>query len=130
MSEPSGGRSKPIRADKRSFAFPKSARLLRRADFLRVYESGARLSTPYFVAFCARNQQGRRARVGLTAPRTLGKAVVRNRIRRRLREAVRRNLWRLAPGWDVVINARRTVAEARFVELLDAVERLFERCVS
>lgn len=102
--------------------------MLRRADFTRAYRAGARTITPYFVAFCLLREDGEGPRVGLTAPRALGKAVVRNRIKRRLREAVRLNLWRLGPRWDVVINAREAAAEAPFVELLQAVERLFAQC--
>jgi ribonuclease P protein component len=129
MSGPFAGPSNPIEEAKRSFAFPKSARLLRRADFRRVYEAGRRISNPYFAAFCAAREGGGGPRVGLAAPRALGKAVVRNRIKRRLREAVRRNLWRLGPGWDVVIQGRKAVLEAPFEELLEAVERLFARCL-
>lgn len=130
MSGPSGRRSKPIEDAKARFRFPKSARVLRRVDFRRIYEQGVRFTDPYFVAFCARRAEGGRPRVGLTAPRALGKAVLRNRIKRRLREAVRRRLRQLPPGWDVVLNARPTVSTARFEELLQAVERLFARCAN
>ncbi len=130
MSVPSGGRSRPIESARPTFRFPRSARILRRADFRRVYEQGIRVSTPYFVAFCALSEEGGGGRIGLTVPRMLGKAVIRNRIKRRLREAVRLQLRRLPPGWDVVINARQAVVQARFEELLQAVERLFARCAT
>ncbi len=103
---------------------------MRRADFRRAYDQGIRVSTPYFVAFCAPREDDGCGRVGLTAPRALGNAVTRNRIKRRLREAVRRQLQRLPRGWDVVINARQAVIQARFEELLQAVERLFARCAT
>lgn len=126
-SAPSGERSRAIGAAKTGFAFPKSARLLRRKDFLRVYEQGLRVNGPYFTAFYARREAPGRARVGLAAPRALGKAVVRNRIKRRLREAVRLRLGQLPSGWDVVLHARAAVATAPFEELLKAVENLFAR---
>jgi ribonuclease P protein component len=66
-------------------------------------------------------------RVGFTTPRGLGNAVVRNRIRRRLREAVRLHLAELAPGWDVVFNPRPPVRQAPFEALETEVVRLFEK---
>ena len=61
-------------------------------------------------------------------PRALGKAVVRNRIRRRVREAVRLGLDRLSPQWSIVINPRRKALDAPVAELRREVERLFLRC--
>jgi ribonuclease P protein component len=61
-------------------------------------------------------------------PRALGHAVVRNRIRRRLREAVRFHLDRLNPQWSIVINPRRKAFDAPATELQREVERLFLRC--
>jgi ribonuclease P protein component len=83
---------------------------------------------PYFVAFCCSRRDEGGPRVGLSTPRSLGKAVVRNRIKRRLREAVRLKLAKLAPGWDIVLTARAGVAQAPFQRLLEAVEDLFTRC--
>lgn len=67
--------------------------------------------------------------MGLTAPRSLGKSTVRNRIKRRIREAVRLNLWRLEPEWAVVFNPRIAALEAPFDELQREVQRVFSRCV-
>jgi ribonuclease P protein component len=61
-------------------------------------------------------------------PRAIGKAVVRNRLKRRLREAVRLELHLLEPSWNIVINPRRSGLEAPFETLLRDVERLFLRC--
>jgi ribonuclease P protein component len=54
--------------------------------------------------------------------------VVRNRIRRRLREAVRHHLARLAPEWEIVFNPRKTLLDAPFDAILRDVEKLFTRC--
>ena len=71
-----------------AFAYPSTCRLLRPADFRKVYDEGVRFQTPHFAAFYLRiSEPG--ARVGFTTPRALGKAVVRNRIKRRLREQIR-----------------------------------------
>jgi ribonuclease P protein component len=61
-------------------------------------------------------------------PRAVGKAVVRNRIRRRFREAVRLQLDRLSPQWSIVINPRRKALDAPMPDLFREVERLFRRC--
>jgi ribonuclease P protein component len=61
-------------------------------------------------------------------PRAIGKAVVRNRIKRRFREVVRCQLDRLNPQWSIVINPRRKAFDAPLPELQREVERLFLRC--
>jgi ribonuclease P protein component len=54
--------------------------------------------------------------------------VVRNRIKRRVREAVRLHLDQLSPLWSIVINPRRKAFDAPVAELRREVERLFQRC--
>ena len=58
----------------------------------------------------------------------MGGSVTRNRMRRRVREAVRLSLGQLAPEWAVVVQVRRAVLEAPFVDLKREVERIFSRC--
>jgi len=116
-------------------AFPRSARLLRHADFERVYKLGQRhfssLLTVFYLA-----QQGAIAgtkvpatlglRVGFTVGRALGGAVERNRIKRRLREAVRLSRVPLAVGADVVINPKKSLLKTDFEAVLNEVRRAFE----
>jgi ribonuclease P protein component len=64
-------------------------------------------------------------RVGLTAGRVLGKAVERNRIKRRMREAVRSNLALLTRDVDVVLHPRRTVLTTEFARLQTEVSKIF-----
>jgi len=64
----------------------------------------------------------------LTVPRAVGKAVVRNRIKRRMREAIRSHIGLLDSKWDVVFNPRTSVRDAPFAELEREVRRVFERC--
>jgi ribonuclease P protein component len=107
--------------------------LLKSAQFRRVYDNGFRVSCPFFAAFCLRNQSGEPLpnagpRIGFTIPRGVGKAVVRNRIRRRLREIFRKRMAKLAPGWEIVLNPRRSVEVALLADLEREVERLIARC--
>jgi len=64
-------------------------------------------------------------RVGLTAGRVLGKAVERNRIKRRMREAVRLNLGLLSRDADIILHPRRTVLTAEFERLQAEVSKIF-----
>jgi ribonuclease P protein component len=93
-----------------------------------VYDEGFRISGPYFAAFCLKVAGQNRPRVGLTATKALGKSVVRNRLKRRLREAVRLNLGRLGSEWAVVFNLRKSLLDAPFDALQREVGRVFARC--
>lgn len=111
--------------------FPKAARILRRSDFRKVYDDGSRFSSPYFAAFCLRNvEQAIGPKVGFTVTKALGKAVVRNRMKRRLREAVRLNLSSLPAPWMVVMNGRKALLGAEFTAIQNEVKRLFTQCAN
>jgi ribonuclease P protein component len=101
---------------------------LRSKDFRRVYDNGIRHSGPFFAAFCLLEPEPEGPHIGFTVPRAIGKAVVRNRIKRRLREAVRAQLDRLNPQWSIVFNPRRKALDAPLPELEREVEKLFLRC--
>lgn len=70
------------------------------------------------------------ARFGFVVSRKVGKAVVRNRVKRRLREAVRKHLAEIPSGWDIVILARPPSAEARFAEIESALVQTLARAAS
>jgi ribonuclease P protein component len=114
--------------------FPKSSKLLRHADFQRVYKQGRRHFAAHMTVFYQRRRNededkddvGAGPRVGFTAGRVLGGAVQRNRIKRRLREAVRHNLASLAIAVDVVINPKKSALVAEFTVLNDEVARAFQ----
>jgi len=123
--------------------FPRSLRLLRHADFERVYKFGRRhFSASMTVFFLSRQEKvlpeggekkSARAeaansglRVGFTVGRALGRAVQRNRIKRRLREAVRLSDPPLAVSADVVINPKKSLLTADFEDVRNEVRRAFE----
>ena len=79
----------------------------------------------FYRARPAGDPAGTLPRIGLTAGRVLGGAVDRNRIRRRMREAVRLHLAKLPGGVDVVLHPRRRVLDMEFVQLEGEVSRIF-----
>ena len=108
--------------------FPKSRRLLRHSDFERVYKQGRRHFAAHLTVFyLLRESEPERKdlRIGFTVGKALGGAVQRNRIKRRLREAVR--LGGFSPGVaiDVVINPKRSALAAEFNELQSEVAKAF-----
>jgi ribonuclease P protein component len=63
-------------------------------------------------------------------PRAIGNAVVRNRIKRRLREVFRLQRGRLNPKWDIVLNPRRAALDAAFGDIERELGKLIEKCNS
>ena len=108
--------------------FPRTAKLLKHSDFQRVYKSGKRhfsgLMTVFFLPHPEADALG--PRIGITVSRALGGAVDRNRIKRRMREAVRLNLPALAASIDVVFNPKKLVQTADFSAVEQEVKRAFE----
>lgn len=80
------------------------------------------------MAICAANPGSPLARVGFAIPRRLGNSVIRNRIRRRMREAVRLELHQFPAGRDLVFHPRSSALLAPLPELRREVERVFRVC--
>ncbi|HSB11742.1 MAG TPA: ribonuclease P protein component [Blastocatellia bacterium] len=109
-----------------SAKFSKSDRILARDLFRRVYEDGRKVQCKYFTAFVLENET-ERPRLGITATRKIGNSVERNRARRLVREAFRRNKWLAPNGVDIVINVRRSMVEAGYQELEKEFVSFLER---
>lgn len=92
-----------------------------------MYKQGRRHFAAHMTVFYLRRQDNEASgpRVGLTVGRVLGGAVQRNRIKRRLRQAVRDNLASLALPVDVVINPKKSVLSSQFMVLRDEVADAF-----
>jgi ribonuclease P protein component len=98
-------------------------RLRLNADFQRVRQKG-RSWANRFVVLCALPNELEHSRFGFAASKRIGKAVVRNRVRRRMREAVRLRFAEIDEGWDMVFIARSATAGSNYAELSGAVENL------
>lgn len=109
-----------VRDSPQSFSFPRSCRLRRRGEFLAVRGGQSYVDGPLAATWRARGGLPQQpgpgmtrlvARVGITVSSKVGDAVVRNRVKRRLREAVRHELGGF-PAVDLVLTARQSAATA------------------
>lgn len=93
--------------------------------FRRLYSTAGQANS--HLVLYARPNRTKKNRVGITASKKLGKAVVRNRVRRRLREVYRLNEEKFQPGWDIVVVARSRCITASFEKLTNAYLSLAEK---
>ncbi len=97
--------------------------MLQRGDFDAVYRSGKRRSSSHFTVFFRANQLPQ-SRLGFSIKKALGGAVVRNRMRRRMREIVRNHRQEIPAGWDIVIHPKNNVQRTEFAALEKDLVRL------
>ena len=137
MSADAPNRSVEQPAAKAGASFPRAARLLKHSDFDRVYKQGRRHFSSHMTVFYLRQAEGalpgdglpkKGPRIGFTVGRVLGGAVERNRIKRRLREAVRQRRAALqgAGAVDVVINPKKSLLTEKFSVVLEEVGRALD----
>lgn len=107
------------------FTFPKEVRLRRRAEFLRVQDRGQKVTADCLLVLVLPNgRPDGLTRVGLTVSSKVGNAVVRSRIRRRLRELFRTRRASLPKGLDMVFIARSSAKDADGPRVTRAFERV------
>ena len=94
----------------------KSDRLRKRLDFKRTYRRGKTVKNRFFVLYYAPNNSGTR-QIGFSVSKKIGKAVVRNRVKRKLREACRLNLDHFAKGFNYIFIARQPLQYAQYSEI-------------
>jgi ribonuclease P protein component len=115
-----------------SEALPKGKRLAKRREFLRVYETGRKVVSRYVVLFFAANELSL-SRIGITATKKIGKANIRNRLKRWTREVYRRQREPLGidqRSVDVVVNVKPNAADASFADYSRDLGRALQRVVT
>ena len=113
----------PGNAGTERLTLPREARLVRRGEFDAVYRAGKRRSSSHFTVFFRANALPQ-SRFGVSIKKALGGAVVRNRIRRRVREIVRCHRQEISAGWDIVIHPKKSVERADFAVVTAELLRL------
>ena len=114
-----------------SETFSRDDRLRKRREFEECYASGVRVSGRHVQVFLLAGPSRERPRLGISVPRRVGNAVIRNRVRRRLREIFRRSRVQLLPrGGALVVNARPSAAAASFRELSEDLVRTVSRATA
>lgn len=114
--------------------FPKKERLRSRKDFIEIFNKGNKTYSSHLILFCKGNG-GECARVGITASRKVGTAVVRNRVKRLIREFYRQHKSCFAAGYDYSIVVRagfirlsRVVADKQLADILRKGNRRLNQC--
>jgi ribonuclease P protein component len=103
-------------------SFPKTARLRKRPQFLRLSRTGKKVHSANFVVIGKANDVGE-TRLGVTVSGKVGNAVVRNRIKRLVREFFRRHRRKLPPGLDVLVIAKKEPADISFSQIGNELEK-------
>ncbi len=117
---PSGGRKPRLR-------FPKAARLTQTAEFARVRTDGRPVHGKMITLGVLKGVDEKDGRVGIVTSKRVGNAVIRNRVRRRLREIFRAMRPRLIPGLWLVVVAKSSAAKATLAALAEEFSQLAQR---
>jgi ribonuclease P protein component len=101
-------------------------RLIQSTDFKRVRRSGKSYAHP-LVVLVVLPAKGEKTRIGVTAGRSVGKAVQRNRAKRLLREALQSLLPKLKPGWKIILISRNPILKANLHDIQICLLQLFSK---
>jgi ribonuclease P protein component len=107
------------------YSFPKAARILKRSEFIRLSRSGTKFQNRHFIFLYSRSHQ-EYSRIGITVSRKVGDAVLRNRIKRLVRENFRRMRPMIVGAWDINIIAKKNAANLSGDEVGSSLAQLFE----
>lgn len=101
-------------------------RLRKNADFATVCRFGRRWSSPFFNMYVKKNSLGV-VRLGVSVSKRVGNAVVRNRNKRRLKEAFRHQIGHISSGFDVVITAKPPISNIDYAAITEELVKLLKR---
>jgi ribonuclease P protein component len=108
-----------------NYPFPKKFRLIRSADFRKVYSEGKTVRSQAFQLFYLMGGEDKPARLGITVTKRFGKAVSRNHIKRLIREAFRRAQPSIKQGMDLVVNVHSFAESLSQQEVSRELDTLF-----
>jgi len=101
-------------------------RLKKNRDFKKVFSHGKAIPSKFIVVYFRRNES-ERLRIGFSVSKKLGGAVVRNRIKRVLREVVRKHVTEIVPGLDLVFIARNSIRGKKSTEVEVFLMKLLDK---
>lgn len=101
-------------------------KLSKTSEFKKVFSEGRRTEGKNLIIFRLKNDEGFN-RLGIIVKKELGKAVVRNKIKRRLKEADRLASKKLSLGYDIIILAKKHLRELSYTEIVYELESLFDK---
>ena len=105
----------------------KTHRLKRNADFRRVFQKGNSVANRFYVLYVIKKDRKRKTRVGFSVSKKVGKAVVRNRVKRICREVMRKRVYQFENGFDLVIIARSDAAHLSYAQAEKYLDQLLVR---
>jgi ribonuclease P protein component len=110
----------------RKYSFTKADRILHRAEFVKLSETGSKIQNRHFIAMY---RPGRfdRSRLGITASRRVGKAVTRNRIKRFAREYFRLNRQKMTGNWDINLIVKKEATGLSSREVFSSLWDIFSK---
>jgi ribonuclease P protein component len=108
------------------FSLKKEDRILKRSEFIALTKFGRKLQNDYFIVFITAGRFNR-SRLGITVTKKVGRATVRNRIKRLVREYFRLNRHRLKQHWDLNIIAKKEAADLSSEMAFMSLQNLFEQ---
>jgi ribonuclease P protein component len=106
----------------------KEERIKKNSHFKLIYSRGKSISNEYLVLYSFKNVNNKnKNRVGITVSKKVGKSVVRNRVKRLIRESYRLNRDVLKKGFDFIIVARNKAAKAKFKDIEKSLMHLMKK---
>lgn len=104
----------------------KALRLTKNLEFINIYKSGRRVSSPFFVMYIKKNDLSY-SRLGVSVSKKVGKSVVRNKIKRQIKEIVRQNYDFINSGWDIVFSVKPAAVQLSYAQMEKEIVNLLKR---
>ena len=108
------------------YSFTKADRILKRHEFIALAKSGRRIQNEFFIAVFSPSRHGH-SRLGVTVTKKVGRAVIRNRVKRLVREFFRLNRQFLSGEWDINIIAKHETADITSEMAFRSLQNIFTR---